>query len=110
MLLLATLLACGQPFTDPALTGVLIRPIAGEHTGPLDLGVLNRTGEPLTCAAWDLDECPAMPPIGTLEPGERWDLEAECVGVDVACWRSSDPTDGVPLRSWTWSVKPDPLL
>lgn len=105
---LLALAACGAPFTDPDLTGILIRPTAGEHPGPDDLGVRNGTGEAITCSVWDLDECPAMGTIGEIPVGDRWELaDVTCVGVDVACWAVGDPVDQTPLRHWTWSIKPE---
>lgn len=109
MLLIVGLLACTQPWTDPALTGIDIRPPQGEQDGPVEVGVRNRTGAALTCEVYVNDACPALDtsPLADLPDGETWSVDAvSCFGADVACW-AADDLDALPLRVWTWSILPE---
>lgn len=107
-----TALAACQALDDTTRTGVRIGPKAGTHEGPVDLVVVNRTGSPLRCEAWQDEGCPterALPLDGLeqLEPGDRWEVqEVECAVVDVACMPADGGLDALPVRTWAWQIVP----
>lgn len=103
-------LAACENLHDPADTGVKVLPIPGEHEGPVDLVVSNRTGVDLICQVTEFDDCPGLDTDGlrTLEPAGRWEaLEVTCAHLDVACTEAEVGFgDDPPLRVWSWGVVP----
>jgi hypothetical protein len=105
------LLASCNALSDPLDTGLKVNPEPGEWEGPVDLSIINRSGQDITCTLFEDEHCPklhdSVPFPDVLAAGDRWDvLEVTCASVDIACRHVDELPTRIPLRSWGWFVQP----
>ncbi|HMV68276.1 MAG TPA: hypothetical protein PKA64_15620 [Myxococcota bacterium] len=109
--LVALAAGCQAPFNDPLRTGLQLSPIPGDHVGPVDLIVRNRTGEAMACQAFEADDCASLTDLldqlVSLPDGESARAEGvSCAYIDITC--APEGWDGAsqPTRAWGWAINP----
>lgn len=97
--------------TDPANSGVAIRPSVAHVKGAATLVIRNDAGEPIRCEVWQDTLCPidgsAFDGLDEIPVGARWELPVGCFLGDLACLPLDADERTLPLRAWTWFVEPD---
>jgi hypothetical protein len=97
--------------TDPANSGVAIRPSVAHVKGAATLVVQNESGGSIRCEVWQDALCPvealALEGLEELPDGTRWELPVGCFLGDLACLPLEGDDATPSLRAWTWFVEPD---